>query len=264
MNKNQNKKVKRTAKELISDLSKEKFNEPQLPTQDMEIAINDPFDDLSNTNFNKVIEIPKPPPPEPKEIIKYIEVPSTKGKKGKKSDEVKQDDANGLFSDEPSNIYGREKLVLISKINQYKSLFPDKLKTFKIKKNPSLTDLQIALDECTAIVETDNVEKFMTDSIIEIIRLTETTSTQTDYDISGMAEMLKMNKQFHSLCKQIYIKHKVFAQIPPEYQMLMLISVTACMARQKNVKKKEIMAQFESEPIIIEEQIIQDDNSIII
>ena len=150
------------------------------------------------------------------------------------------EDDNSLFDDKGTEILGKEKRILLSKIQQYKNLFPDELKKFKIKKNCSLQDLNLYLEEMETIVNTDSVEQFLTDSIIQCIKLTEGISSYTKYDISGCADMLKGNKQFHTLCKQLYIKYKVFSNIPPEYSIVILVSTTAYMCRVKNARKKEL------------------------
>ena len=90
------------------------------------------------------------------------------------------------------------------------------------------------------IVNTDSVEQFLTDSIIQCIKLTEGISSYTKYDISGCADMLKSNKQFHTLCKQLYIKYKVFSNIPPEWSIVILIATTAYICKNKNARKKEL------------------------
>jgi len=52
--------------------------------------------------------------------------------------------------------------------------------------------------------------------------------------------MLKGNKQFHTLCKQLYIKYKVFSNIPPEWSIIILVSTTAYMCKVKNSRKKDL------------------------
>jgi len=162
---------------------------------------------------------------------------SVKPKKEKKS---QFEDDNSLFSEKGTEILGQERRVLLSKIQQYKNLFPDELKKFKIKKNCSTQDLKLYLEEMEVIVNTDSVEQFLTDSIIQCIKLTEGVSSYTKYDISGCADMLKANKQFHTLCKQLYIKYKVFSNIPPEWSIVILVATTAYICKNKNTRKKEL------------------------
>ena len=62
--------------------------------------------------------------------------------------------------------------------------------------------------------------------------------------------MLKMNPEFRSLCKQLYLKHGSFASISPEYKMMFLVFTTAYICRNKNMHKQEINA-FLDQPIEI-------------
>lgn len=146
----------------------------------------------------------------------------------------KEDDE--LFANKATELYGRDKLQLMAKIQQYKVLFPEnkQLKALKLKKNPSVEELQAVLSECEAIVETDCVEGFVTDSILASMKMVEFASTRTKYNIKGMSEMLRQNPQFTSLCKQLYLKYKVFSKTPPEAQMMLLLMSTAYVCIEKN------------------------------
>ena len=150
------------------------------------------------------------------------------------------EDDNSLYSEKPTQILGKDKRVLLAKIRQYKNLFPDELKKFKIKKNCSSQDLQQYLDEMESIVDVSSVENFLTDSILQCLKLTEGISSYTKYDISGCAEVLKTNKQFNMLVKQLYIKYSVFTAIPPEYSILMLVATTSYFCIGKNKRKGEL------------------------
>ena len=158
------------------------------------------------------------------------------------------EDDNSLFDDKGTELLGRDKRMLLSKIQQYKSLFPDELGKFKIKKNCSAEDLKLYLTEMESIVDTSSVEQFLTDSILQCIKMTEGLSSYTKYDITGCADLLKANKQFHTLTKQMYIKYKVFNNVPPEYSLAVLVATTAYICKNKNTKKKEIES-FLSQPI---------------
>jgi hypothetical protein len=179
------------------------------------------------------------------DLFQNIRPQRTKVKREKKS---QFEDDNSLFSERGTEILGQERRVLLSKIQQYKNLFPGELKKFKIKKNCSTQDLQLYLEEMEVIVNTDSVEQFLTDSIIQCIKLTEGVSSYTKYDISGCADMLKGNKQFHTLCKQLYIKYKVFSNIPPEYSIVILVATTAYICKTKNTRKKELEIYLNAKP----------------
>jgi hypothetical protein len=164
-------------------------------------------------------------------------------KKGKKQVEIKSmlEDDDSLFDDIGTEIIGRDKREMIAKITQYKNLFPSELKKFKVKKNASAEELKVYLDEMESIVDCSSLENFLTDSILQCIKLVEGVSTYTQkYNIDGCADMLKTNPQFNQLCKRLYIKYKVFSEIPPEYQMIMIVATTAYISKTKNSKKYEI------------------------
>jgi Fe-S cluster assembly scaffold protein SufB len=161
-------------------------------------------------------------------------------KKATKDTQTKLDDA--LFSEKGSELYGRDRLELIAKVQQYKTLFPEnkRLKDLKIKKNATIEELQSYVAECSAIVDTDTVESFVTDSILSTMKMAEYASIRTKYNIKGLSEMLRKNPQFNSLCKQLYIKYKVFSKVPPETQMLLLITTSAWICMEKNKQDEKV------------------------
>jgi hypothetical protein len=164
----------------------------------------------------------------------------------------KSEDDEGIFSDTPTPILGRDKHELISKLNQYKSLFPTQLKKFKVKKNASVEELKLYLDEMEAIVNTSSVEGFITDAILHCIKVTEGVSQYTRYNIKGCAEALNSNPKFHELSKMLYIKYKVFSSIPIEFQCLMLISTTMYICKCKNDEEARKLLSKLEEPIVPE------------
>ena len=146
-----------------------------------------------------------------------------------------------IFDNNGSPILGADKRTLLAKITSYKALFPVELKGFKVKRNASVEVLQEYLNEMDSIVNTSNIDQFFTEGIIHSIRLIEGVSTNyKNYDVSGMADLLKSNKEFHSLAKRLMLKYSLFSAVPIEYQMMMLITTTAYLCRQKNLKKNEL------------------------
>ena len=218
--------------------------------------------DFNNVNFKD--EVPKDND-EIKNIepeIKPVEIKPSKARKimsdvikGKinKVSNIDDDDNNSLFSEKGTVILGREKRELLSKIQQYKSLFPEVFKKFKIKQNANCEELQAYLEEMDVLVSTDSVEQFLTDSIMQSLKMIEGVSSYTKYDISGLTDLLKGNKQFNTLMKQLYIKYKVFSQVPIEYQAILLVSTTAYICLMKNKKKKELN-EFLNQPIYFNPQ----------
>ena len=100
-----------------------------------------------------------------------------------------------------------------------------------------------------SIIECDSVEQFLLDSIWKSIKLIEGVSTYTKYDIQGLADLLKVNKQFHQLSKQLFIKYGLFKAVPLEFQMVIMVSTTAYICNCKNKRKGELY-DYLNRPII--------------
>jgi hypothetical protein len=154
----------------------------------------------------------------------------------KKSKQRVLDDENALFSEKGSMLYGRDKLELVARIREYKVTFPQnkQLQQLKIKQTATVEELQQYLSAGEAIIDCDCVETFITDSILQAIQFGEYVSVRTRYNIRGLSEMLRKNPQFNLLCKQLYIKYKVFSKVPPEAQMVFVIASSAYVCIEKN------------------------------
>jgi hypothetical protein len=168
-------------------------------------------------------------------------------KNSKNNSENKVDD-DDIYSALGTPILGKERLILLKKVSQYKSLFPNELKGFKIKKNPSVDELNDSLLEMATLVEVGSMDDFMMSSVLSCMKLVEGASAATAYDIRGCADMLKSNQEFHRLCKVLFIKYNVFSKIPPKMQLLLLVSTTAYMCSNKN-RGKDALNQYLNEPI---------------
>ena len=168
-------------------------------------------------------------------------------KEAKKRGNKQEDDNDSLFGGEPTEILGKDKILLLRKAKQYKTLFPTELKTFKLKKNPTVKDLKDAVEEMEIMVETGGVNEFLEDSVIQCIKIIENVSAISPrYDVRGMSMMLQSNPQFKKLSKILFVKYNVYQNIPPEFQMLMLVSTCAMLANNKNRAKGEIDAYLNS------------------
>ena len=162
------------------------------------------------------------------------------------------DSDNDLYS-EGAVIQGSEKIKLIHKIKQYKSLFVEipEVKNFKIKPNASENELQTYIIELETLTNMSSVDAFLTDSILQCIKLIEApTERSKHFNISGLSDLLKSNKQFHQLCKKLYLKYGCFDAIPAEYQLLILVSTTAYVCMNKNKGKNELEAYL-NQPVEI-------------
>ena len=210
----------------------------------------DPFlDELTNDNYQE-----PPTEKEQRELEKEFKEQIKEQTKAQKKQEVKERKVNNiiesgdLFDETGTEIIGRDRRVIINKMNQYKSLFPKELAKFKVKKGASIEELQAYLQEMSTIVECSSYDNFLSDSILQTIRLVEGGTKATRYDISGCADMLKANPQFNNLLKQLYVKYNVFTKIPPEIQMVLLISTTSYICLNKN-KNKGLINEYLNQPM---------------
>lgn len=229
--------------EFLADLNNVNYREP--PTKE-ELKEKEKIEKQREKDNNKFLKTSSRLDLD--SIFKRAKTQSTIPKTPKPQKSQYEDD-NSLFDDKGTELLGKDKRMLLSKIQQYKSLFPDELGKFKIKKNCTAEDLKLYLTEMESIVDTSSVEQFLTDSILQCIKMTEGFSSYTKYDITGCADLLKGNKQFHTLTKQMYIKYKVFNNVPPEYSLAVLVATTAYVCKNKNTKKKEIES-FLCQPLV--------------
>jgi hypothetical protein len=157
-------------------------------------------------------------------------------KKNSKNPKPKQEEkeSDDIFGATPTVLLGKDRIVLLKKVSQYKSLFPAELKSFKVKKNPTVDELKDVLTEMAVLVEVGSMDEFMMSSVVSCMKLVEGASAATSYDIRGCADMLKNNPDFHRLCKVLFIKYNVFTKVPPEFQLILLVSTTAYMCSNKN------------------------------
>jgi hypothetical protein len=239
--------VKKTRKPRTKKVVIVAEDEPTPVTPDSPYSLPSPpqnedglFDDLNNNNF-EYEETKEENTKENIELIAGLEKQRKRASKIPKSS-VAEDDEN-LFSEKGTEIIGKDKRMLINKIRQYKLLFPEELKTFKVKKNATPKELQEYLDEFDCIVSTTNVDGFLMDGIVQSLKVIEGVSAMTqNYNVSGLAELLKLNPQFHKLCKQLFIKYGSYTQVDPETQMLFLVLTTAWICKNKNTNKSQLEA----------------------
>jgi hypothetical protein len=180
-----------------------------------------------------------------KEQEKYIKQLEKEQAKINRNNKAKINSDSDLYSDEGTEIKGKEKLLLLHKIKQYKQLFNENedVKKFKIKPNANVNELKQCIDEMDVIVSTSSVDEFLTDSILQCIKLLEIPTSRTkNFNISGLSDMLKSNKQFHQLCKKLYLKYGCFEMVPPEGQLILLVATTAYVCRNKNANKDSLEA----------------------
>ena len=163
----------------------------------------------------------------------------------------KNDDDEDIYSKKPTVIQGETKLLLINKITQYKQLFKQELKSFKIKKNPSEEELQAYLDEINVIISIGSIDTFIIDSLLSSVKMIEGVTSHTKFDVTGLADILKSNPQFNNLIKILYLKYGAFSAVPPESQLLFVVATSTYICIQTNSKKKLLFKQNLNEPMLI-------------
>ena len=90
------------------------------------------------------------------------------------------------------------------------------------------------------LVNVGDFDDFLLESIFSCLKMVENVSKITKYDITGTTDLLKANPQFISISKQLFIKYKIFSNVSPEYQLIMLVGITASFSIIKNKRDKEM------------------------
>ena len=160
----------------------------------------------------------------------------------------KQDEQ--ALTNEDVELLGRERHELIRRITQYKTEFKTELKSIRIpKKNITVELLNKIIEECECILDLGGAQAFVMDGLFQSIKVVEGVSSMTrNYDISGLADALKKDPHFNSLCRRLYIRYGSFSQVDPLYQAIFIVVTSAYVMRQKNIQRKAIDT-FLDEPI---------------
>jgi hypothetical protein len=213
----------------------EVINDDISAISDEAVIDNEFLNELNNDNFNFLqpeTEVKSAPQKISKRMVNKI---------NKNLDNISIA-SNELFSGKPTEILGKDRRILIAKIQQYKILFKDELSKFKIKKNPTIDDLNNCISEMDAILDTNTVDGFVMDGIMQSLKVIEGASSHTRYNVSGLSDMLKNNKQFNSLIKQLYLKYQVFSKVPVEMQLGFIIMTSTYICVKKNQSRPAMEA----------------------
>lgn len=227
--------------DLLADLTPAKFQQSKLEQESNKVSEKD------QKKFEKELERQhklsiKEQEKQAKEMAKQMT-------RQTKTVSFSSDPDNDLFSEKGTELLGRDRIILLKKINQYKQLFPDKLKSFKIKKNPTTEELTQCLEEMSVLIDVSSIDEFVSDSVFSCIKIVEgVTAKSQNYNITGLSNALKSNPQFNNLLKILYIKYNTFSNIPPEYQVVMIVATTSWLMMGKNKNRKEIDA-FLNQPV---------------
>ena len=164
-----------------------------------------------------------------------------------KIQEKLQEKENEINNDS-TEIIGKTKRQLLTKINKYKKLFKSELSDYKINKNGSEDELKNHIINIQDLLDCNEVDNYINDSIFHCIKMIEPFTSKTRYDLTGLSNMLKMNPQFDTMCKKLLLKYNCFTNTPIEYQMIMLVSTSVYLTIQMN-KSKPAMEQFLNQKI---------------
>ena len=157
-----------------------------------------------------------------------------------KQQEKKEKEQEQEQTDEEAQFIGRDRRQLLNRIAQYRELFPTELKTFKIKKGSSVEELQAYILEIQIIIETNTIDSFLMDSVYSSLNLIEPLTVKTKFNIRGLSDLLKSNKQFNSLTKQMLLKYGCYSNVAPEYQILLMIVSSVYITVNKNNNRSSI------------------------
>ena len=167
-------------------------------------------------------------------------------KQRKIEEKIKEKEENKI--NESTEIITKTKRQLLAKINKYKKLFKSELNDYKINKNASEDQLKIHITNIQDLLDNNEVDNYINDSIYHCIKMIEGFTSKTKYDITGLSSMLKMNENFDVMCKKLMLKYNCFSNTPIEYQFLMCISTSIYLSIQMN-KSKPAMEQFLNQKI---------------
>ena len=142
---------------------------------------------------------------------------------------------------EEPQFFPKNRRQLYNNILKYKELFPVELKSFKIKKNSSVDELKNYILEIQCIIETTSIDCFLVDSIYTAMSFIEPITSKTkNFNLTGLTNLLKSNKQFNSLFKQMMLKYGCYNNVSVEYQTLLIIISSVYITVQKNHNRQNI------------------------
>ena len=79
------------------------------------------------------------------------------------------------------------------------------------------------------------------DSVYSSLNLIEPLTAKTkNCNITGLSNLLKSNKQFNSLTKQMLLKYGCYSNVAPEYQILLIIVSSVYITVNKNNNRSSI------------------------
>ena len=215
---------------------------------------NEFLEEMENDKYVNQIEIDKNQDIEDKKQDKIdkkenkINLKISKSQKLEQKKQKLEEKQENKKNNESTEIICKNKLHLLSKISKYKKLFKTELNDYKINKNASEDELKNHITNIQDLLDSNEVDTYINDSIYNCIKLIEPFSSKTRYDLTGLSNMLKLNPQFDTMCKKLMLKYNCFSNTPIEYQMIMLVSTSVYLTIQMN-KSKPAMEQFLNQKI---------------
>ena len=169
----------------------------------------------------------------------------TTKKKFKRDEDEFSSKSDDIFSNKNKTpLLGKNKRELIARVKQYKLLFKEELRSFRIKKNPSEEELEKYLEEIDSILSTSKLDTFVTDTVFYIMQVIENMSMRfKDYDLSGLTDSLKNNKEFLDLMRLLSVKYHVFSNVPPEIQISIIVISTSYLVIMNNRNQKKMLEE---------------------
>ena len=109
---------------------------------------------------------------------------------------------------------------------------------------PSEEELQKYLEEIDSILSTSKLDSFVTDTVFYIMQVVENMSMRfKDYDLSGLTDALKNNKEFIDLMRLLSVKYHVFSNVPPEVQISIIVISTSYLVIMNNRNQKKMLEE---------------------
>ena len=213
----------------------------------MDIELNN-LDDLQNDRYISKIELEKQLKIELKQKDDYekknekeINKNIRNNKRIAEQEKINEKNKEKIDEEEEPQFIGKNRRELYNNILKYKELFPDELKTFKIKKNSSVDELKNYISEIQCIIETTSIDCFLVDSIYTAMSFIEPITSKTkNFNLTGLTNLLKSNKQFNNLFKQMMLKYGCYNNVSVEYQTLLIIISSVYITVQKNHNRQNI------------------------
>ena len=155
-----------------------------------------------------------------------------------KTENIEIEDEDNLI------ILGKEKRELINQIYKYKELFKTELIEFEIKniKKCKIDKLKDYITEIQTIIELGCCDDFITESIFTVLQNIEPLckNYSSKYDITGLTILLKSNKEFNKLMKQMMLKYNCYNQTSVEFQLILIIISSVYLVTNKNKNQDKI------------------------